>query len=77
MSRPRSNILKIGDKISHNKKDGVVVFVEPNSDKPYSVHFFPDGRGVFKYNELKKVRPIFNVIELEKSQELLKGSIDV
>jgi hypothetical protein len=78
MSRPRSTVLKVGDKVSHNKKDGVVVFVEPNSSKPYSVHFHPEGRGLFRFSDLEKVRPMFNMEELEEDEIITtKETIDV
>lgn len=80
MSRPRSNVLKVGDKISLKKKkksEGVVVFVEKNALKPYSVHFHPEGRGLFAFNELEKVRPLFQLAELVDEEDLIvKEPID-
>jgi hypothetical protein len=79
MSRPRSKYLKIGDKITFNKLEGVVVFIEPNSSTPYSVHFYPEGRGLFKFSDLKKVKPKFIIDELENDKSFLsiKETIDV
>jgi hypothetical protein len=73
MSRPRSNVLKVGDKIKHLKmdKDGVVVFVEPALPVRYSVHFYPQGRGLFKYDELEKVKPLFKLAELVDEEDLI------
>jgi hypothetical protein len=71
MSRPRLNVLRVGDKITHKKKEGVVVFVEPRIKKPYSVHFHPIGRGIFDFNELEKVRPLFKLAELVDEDDLI------
>jgi hypothetical protein len=71
MSRPRSTVLKIGDKVSHKKKEGVVVFVEPNSIKPYNVHFYPSGRGLFGFSDLEKVKPLFQLAELVDEDDLI------
>jgi hypothetical protein len=64
MPRPRSNVLKVGDKVSHKSKEGVIVFVEPGNPLLYSVHFYPQGRGLYKINELQKIRPSLKFEEL-------------
>lgn len=64
MSRPRSDVLKVGDKVSHKNKEGVIVFIEPAKPLLYNVHFYPDGRGLFKHSDLKKIRPSFKLEEL-------------
>lgn len=77
MSRPRSNILKVGDKVSHKDKEGVVVFVDYNHPNPYNVHFCPFGRGTFKYNDLVKIKPTFKAIELIDEDTIIpKENID-
>jgi hypothetical protein len=77
MSRPRSNILKVGDKVSYKAKEGVVVFVDYNHPKPYNVHFCPFGRGTFKFDDLIKIKPTFKAIELIDEDALaIKETID-
>ena len=73
MSRPRSNVLKVGDKISlkKTKREGVVVFVEPHISKPYSVHFYPEGRGLFGFSDLEKVRPLFQLADQVDEDDLI------
>jgi hypothetical protein len=71
MSRPRSRELKIGDKVKHGKKEGVVVFVQQNFVKPYNVHFYPNGRGLFSFDELEKVKPIVKLVDESEEFEIL------
>lgn len=64
MPRPRSNDLKVGDKVKQKEREGVIVFVEPQKPSLFSVHFYPTGRGLFRQEELEKVRPTFKLAEL-------------
>jgi hypothetical protein len=77
MSRPRSNVLKVGDKVSYKKHEGVVVSVSDYKVKPYNVHFMSHKRGLFNFNDLSKVRPKFNLTELVDDETIsIKDSID-
>jgi hypothetical protein len=77
MSRPRSNVLKVGDKVSYKKEEGVVVSVSNCKIRPYNVHFMSHKRGLFGFNQLTKVRPQFNLVELVDEEVISnKDSID-
>lgn len=76
MPRPRSNVLKVGDKVSYKKFEGVVVFVSSCDLKPYNVHFVNHKRGLFEFNQLKKVRPQFNLEDIADEDNIDKDFID-
>ena len=77
MSRPKLTFLKVGDKVTCGKKEGVVVFVEPHATKQYSVHFHPTGRGYFDFNQLTKAKPLFKLKDLiDEDEEVTEDSLD-
>lgn len=67
MARGRKPSLRIGDsvtKVNDKTSQGVIVHISKHPDnigvileKPYDVHWYPNGRGSYAKDELLKIKP--------------------
>ena len=71
----RKPIITIGSRIKHNTNsdlsEGVVVFINDNTDKPYSVHWNNDKikRGYYNTCEISKINPLTVLKNIRKEIE--------
>ena len=73
MSRKTTFI--IGSRIRHKTdkrlSEGVVVFINEEKDKPYSIHWNNKvvSRGLYNYDEIEKINISSTILEIKKEVE--------
>ena len=75
MARGRKAKLRVGDKVTliNSKKQGIIVHIATNPDSVnvingsiYNVHWYPNGKGIYAKDQLKKVKATMSVETEEK-----------
>jgi hypothetical protein len=71
----RKTVISVGSRIRHNTdkflSEGVVVFINTEYNKPYSVHWNNNKvkKGYYSFEELSKINPISVLKDIKKEIE--------